>query len=423
MRLRSLVRSESGAALIFVLAFMAIAMPITAAALSLASTAALDSRVKTTTALSQYANLGGNQYGIWRLTEETGYADSLVAGVPDVQIISLNGEDLTVTWEKLAAPGGVPPAPGSSPLSTSKIVSASSIPADTPTALTYTIDVRNDGTVDSPVWRIRDGLPSGFSYQAGTTSGITTADPTIVVGGAGGDSFEYLTWDLSSQSINLSPTQSVSLQFDAIANAPDGVYCNTAWADPGGQSTGSGPTAIVTAGAGSGLCDAQALAIRKTVDKETIPSETPTTVTYSVEIENTGPSQVSLFWLRDILPAGVIFTSGSVGGDITSSNPFVWTSGGRQNLNWIFFFGLDIDPAETRTLTFDAVADLPSGVHQNEVWAFTWPLTNTAYSWPTADITVFDVFRVTTGDGTLQSSATLWLGQDDYTIKDWDVIQ
>ena len=56
----SLLRGQSGTALIFVLAFMALAVPLTTAALSFVSTAALDSAIKTQSVHSQYANQGAS---------------------------------------------------------------------------------------------------------------------------------------------------------------------------------------------------------------------------------------------------------------------------------------------------------------------------------------------------------------------------
>jgi hypothetical protein len=68
--------------MVMVLAMMALSTPLVTGALGLASTLAIDSRVKSQRVMSQYATMGGVEHAIYRLTYEEGYAESLPLGVP-----------------------------------------------------------------------------------------------------------------------------------------------------------------------------------------------------------------------------------------------------------------------------------------------------------------------------------------------------
>jgi uncharacterized repeat protein (TIGR01451 family) len=106
----------------------------------------------------------------------------------------------------------------------------------------YTITVNNPGTTGATLNSITDTLPAGFSYTAGSTTGATTADPTI----AG----QVLTW---SGPFAVGAGGSVSLHFGVTVSSVSGTYLNQANADAGTQVVaGSGPTAPVTVGGGGG---------------------------------------------------------------------------------------------------------------------------------------------------------------------------
>ena len=84
------------------IAFMALAIPILTASLSLAGTVSKDSRVKTTILQGQYGAQGCTQYATYRLYKEPGYLNGLVLGVPDVY--SFNGCTINVTKVSEAQP-------------------------------------------------------------------------------------------------------------------------------------------------------------------------------------------------------------------------------------------------------------------------------------------------------------------------------
>jgi uncharacterized repeat protein (TIGR01451 family) len=132
--------------------------------------------------------------------------------------------------------------PGATVLSVIKTVSPSTVgPGGT---VQYTITVNNPSASAVTLNTITDSLPTGFSYVPGSTTGITTTDPTI----SGLD----LTW---GGPFTLPATTSVSLQFNAIASPIPGDYVNNASATAvDAPVTPSGPTAKVTVTPPAPLC-------------------------------------------------------------------------------------------------------------------------------------------------------------------------
>ncbi len=68
---------------------------------------------------------------------------------------------------------------------TGATVLSASKTADSPTTQAggqngYTITISNPGQQPATLTQISDELPTGFTYVAGSSSGATTADPTIV---------------------------------------------------------------------------------------------------------------------------------------------------------------------------------------------------------------------------------------------------
>jgi uncharacterized repeat protein (TIGR01451 family) len=100
----------------------------------------------------------------------------------------------------------------------------------------YTITVHNAGNQAATLTSITDTLPSGFSYVGGSTTGMTSTDPTI-----GGGT---LTWQLSA---SVPGGGSVSLHFGVnVADVP-GTYSNNAGATASAALVApTGDTAPVT---------------------------------------------------------------------------------------------------------------------------------------------------------------------------------
>jgi uncharacterized repeat protein (TIGR01451 family) len=101
----------------------------------------------------------------------------------------------------------------------------------------YTITVRNPNTADATLTSITDLLPVGFSYVPGSTTGATTANPSV--------NGRTLTW---TGAFAAPAGGNVTLTFKAKVSDVPGLYRNEA----GGVANGSfvvaptGPTAPVT---------------------------------------------------------------------------------------------------------------------------------------------------------------------------------
>ena len=101
----------------------------------------------------------------------------------------------------------------------------------------YTITVNNPGA-DATINSITDTLPAGFTYTAGSSTGVTTADPTI----AG----QVLTW---TGPFAVAAGGSLTLHFNVTVSSASGTFTNQVTADAGAAGIAdSGPTAPVTIG-------------------------------------------------------------------------------------------------------------------------------------------------------------------------------
>ena len=92
--LREIIHRQEGVAMLVVLAFMALSVPIVTSTLYLSGTLSIDSRVKNEILKGQYAAQGCTQHASYRLFSEAGYADGLAIGVPD--IYNFDGCTITV---------------------------------------------------------------------------------------------------------------------------------------------------------------------------------------------------------------------------------------------------------------------------------------------------------------------------------------
>ena len=105
----------------------------------------------------------------------------------------------------------------------------------------YTISIQNPNANDVTVSSITDTLPAGFVYVPGSTTGVTTDDPTIVA--------QLLTWN---GSFSVPARDSISLHFAVIVADTPGDHFNEAGgsAEDGYNVIPTGPTAQVNVTAG-----------------------------------------------------------------------------------------------------------------------------------------------------------------------------
>jgi uncharacterized repeat protein (TIGR01451 family) len=433
--MKKLLQRQDGIAMIFVMAFMALSIPMVTAALGLASTLSLDSRIKTSLAIDQYCALGGSEHALYRVLYDAAYMDSLAVGEQGTYTIDCNGEEVTITILKLSEPPDpvTPPADDTRRLFTRKEVTPNTAIPGAPTTYTFTITVENGDDEPEDLTHIIDKLPAYFTYVSGSTSGVTTNDPAI--------SSQELTWDLTSLGLVLQPGETQTLTFDANASVAQGNYCNVAWAKPGGlwtikrgefnEADNDDSVARIKVGFPSNdLCPGGAVSVTKTVTPDIVAADTDTTYTYTITIRNTGTWVLSMSQLRDLLPpAGFAYVPVSVTGNITNREPTLTSVNGREHMQWDFSPALRVLPGQTKTLSFQATAIAPPGDYYNEVWVtfdqFSDPFGNRVpvYTWPTARIKVMSVIETLsdTPDGD-SAIARIWIGSDSYLITESDLV-
>lgn len=129
---------------------------------------------------------------------------------------------------------------GNQPLFVTKTADAPNATAGGPDG--YTITVSNPNAAAATLNSIIDTLPAGFTYTPGSTTGATTADPTIAA--------QTLTW---TGSFPVAGGGTATLHFGVTVSSTAGTYTNQATADAGADTVaGTGPTAPVTVGGGGG---------------------------------------------------------------------------------------------------------------------------------------------------------------------------
>ncbi len=127
---------------------------------------------------------------------------------------------------------------GAEPVTLTKTADASSVVAGGSDG--YTITATNPNTSAVTLTSLSDTLGAGFSYQSGTTTGATTADPAI-----GG---QTLTWG----SIVVPAGGTASVHFGVTASSTPGTYSDDAeGAATGFTVVGTGAAAPVTVTAGT----------------------------------------------------------------------------------------------------------------------------------------------------------------------------
>jgi uncharacterized repeat protein (TIGR01451 family) len=124
---------------------------------------------------------------------------------------------------------------GKQALETTKTADAASSAAGATNG--YTISISNPNPDAVTLNSITDSLPAGFSYVAGSTTGVTTSDPSIVG--------QNLTW---TGPHSVPANGSASLHFSVTVSSTPGTYLNEAGGDAASGYTvlPSGPTASIT---------------------------------------------------------------------------------------------------------------------------------------------------------------------------------
>ena len=417
MRRRLLFPDERGGAMLVVLAFLVFVVPTVTAALSFAATVSRSSGAEGERAIVQYTSTGGAEHGLYRVVHEAGYADGLVLDVADLYTVPVNGRTVNISVTRLSATVHDPPPStynSKQRLYAEKVVTPETASPSTLTTFTYTITVTNGSETTKGINQVVDELPGGFSYVGGTTTGLTTNDPSV--------SGQELEWDVASLGIDLAPDGSVVLSFDAQASVPEGVYCNEAWVRPGGDNTSSGKTAQVTVGSpASGVCDGTAVRVSAAVDPDSAVAGVPETFAFTVVIDNIGSTDVGVSEVRDLLPAGFLYVAASTAGDLTVQEPSTQFQQGRQRLTWSFSPSETVPSGESRTLLLDADATLTPGRYGSELRVTIDEITVPMLLQETAPVDAFGPIRIEASDGSATASTLVWAREGYYEVTAWDL--
>ena len=228
-------------------------------------------------------------------------------------ITNIFGGNTQVWWGFVASTGNatnlqsVTPSP--SVVSGSKSVLPTSVPATT--NATYTIQITNSGASSIFISQITDTLPAGFTHVTGSTTGITTTDPSV--------SGQVLTWNIFA---SVAPGGASTISFDVTTPVTPGTYTN--------NFSVSGPNFTTVTGSGGVLVvrPIADLSIEKNhVDYFTVGN----TESYSIIVTNNGPHDAAAPVVTDTIPTGLTYQSSSGSGWTvnTSALPTVtWTWSG-----------------------------------------------------------------------------------------------
>ena len=179
------------AALVILVGFMVMGVPLSIAATQMADQLVRTSSVYDKRLEGMYSAGAGVEAAIWELLDDPGFGDGLTPADPSTTIqVDSDGVIVMVTVTKIFS--------GSQIEGQGLVVTKDATPTiaqpDTPTTFTYTITVRNEGTDGMDIEKVFDYLPPGFAYVSGSTSGdITTSNPNIDTDPPAGDDWYFLS--------------------------------------------------------------------------------------------------------------------------------------------------------------------------------------------------------------------------------------
>jgi len=149
--------------------------------------------------------------------------------------------------------------------------------------ITFTVGITNSGPAQATNLVVTDAVPAGLTVTGATPTVGTWADPTWTIGTLNNG---------ASASLTITATVDANTGGQTITNevthTQDQLDSDTTADDPSEAVTVSNDTDLV---------------VTKTVDNST-PNEGDT-VTYTITIQNNGPTQVNNLEIEDILPPGV----------------------------------------------------------------------------------------------------------------------
>ena len=157
----------------------------------------------------------------------------------------------------------------------------------------YTLTINNASCGDAYISSIEDVLPAGFTYETGTSAGVTTDDP--IVNG------QILTW---SGSWTVPAFGSVQFSFNALAVGAPGTYYNNA------SVAGDNFSIVSTGDAAPVTITAPVMEIIKQADKaQAAPNEL---ITYTIHYRNIGDGVATNVIVVDQAPLNTVYEPGTL---------------------------------------------------------------------------------------------------------------
>lgn len=177
----------------------------------------------------------------------------------------------------------------------------------------FTITVANPSTNANAISvdALAAELPAGFAYSNNTSSGATSANPSI--------NGQQLEWSFGSPP-SVSPGANVTLSFTATAGSTSGTFNAVASADTSFGALTSAPAAVAV--------DAARLSLSSTPSAYSIAANGSTPLTFTLTYANDSNVAVSAATITNAVPAGATYVSCSGGTACNQSGGNVtWTLG------------------------------------------------------------------------------------------------
>ena len=171
----------------------------------------------------------------------------------------------------------------------------------------YTITVSNAGPSVATGVEVTDLLPPGVTFVGST---VTTG---AYVAGTG-------VWTVGDMAVGASETLTIDATVDA--GTGDSFIENTATIT---ASDAADPDLTFNSDSATFFVPEADLSVTKIVDNPTPPEDD--TITYTITVENLGPSDATAVELTDLLPTGVTFVSSSTLSGTYTSGTGIWAIG------------------------------------------------------------------------------------------------
>jgi len=453
-------KEKGGIAILTALGFLLFSIPLITGSLKLAQNTSIDARVKTDIVHRHYCGLAVQEYLSYLLLDNTRWTTWLTnnvdpsdpSGTTSTETVNPCGEDITVTvTQQPTLPSGSTNDPIGNPLFTIPPISSYSnrdfqtfktVSDSNPTggdSVTYTLTITNRSDSATTLNEIEETLPAEFSYDCtGPADQLTlpgTAAQDILPDNAPCPVGSNIQWDMPPGT-TIQSGETVTLTFTAETSVIDGTYCNEIQVTPGGNKTRSGQTAIVQIGPDPGLCPGEAVLVTKTVDSASLVSTDTNTnpytytfgIDYTITVDNIGADDLTISGIIDLLPVGFSYVSMNLAGGITGapSQLHQVAQVDRQRVTWALNPDVPLTSGTSKTLKFTTTASVTQGNYWSDVLVDFGggSFAEDRYTWPTALVSVKDVYDVTAVDAdgnALVIALQVWIGDQNGVINTWNL--